>query len=193
MVTTSESLATSEGLLRRLKRPDNGKAWTRFVEFYTPLLLSWSRKAGLSIEDARDHVQEVLVDLVKKLPKFMYNPERGKFRCWLYTVLHNKLRSRRRRREPWVAQANDAELAALIEPPSSFTEHEHLQYLVHRALAIMKEEFETTSWQACWEYIVNDLPAKAVAKKLGITENAVYLAKARIVRRVREEMSDFLV
>ena len=187
-------LTTSASLLQRLRQPQQGDAWARFVALYTPLLLIWAHKAGLTADDASDHVQDVFVDLVQELPKFMYDRERGKFRCWLYTLFHNKIRDRFRRKRVVVGQANDAELASLAASadPNAFTEEEHLQYIVRRVLEVMKADFEPTTWQACWEYVANDLPAKTVAQRLGISENAVFSAKARVLRRVREELPEFL-
>jgi RNA polymerase sigma-70 factor (ECF subfamily) len=187
-------LNTSASLLQRLHKPEQPQAWSRFVDLYAPLLLAWSRKAGLSPEDAADHVQEVFAQLVRKLPEFYYDREKGAFRGWLWTVLVNTLKNRRRRKQAVVGQANEVELAGLVDAAAAdkFMDQEHNQYLVHRALELMQAEFETTTWQACWEFVVNDLPAAEVAHKLGITENAVYIAKLRVLRRLRQELAEFL-
>jgi len=188
-------LSTSTSLLLRLQqRPNQEQAWARFVELYTPLLLAWACKAGLARQDAEDHVQEVFAHLVRKLPGYRYDPQKGSFRGWLRTVLVNKLRERLRRRQTLVGQASDAELAGLVDAatPEPLTEQEHNQYLVHRALELMRAEFATTTWQACWEFVVNDKPAAEVAGQLGITENAVHIAKLRVLRRLRQELAEFL-
>jgi RNA polymerase sigma-70 factor (ECF subfamily) len=187
-------LSTSASLLQRLQQPSQEQAWARFVDLYTPLLLAWARKAGLSPEDAADHVQEVFTHLVRKLPEFLYDRQKGSFRGWLRTILVNKLRDRLRRKQCLVGQADDATLAGLIDAatPDQLSEQEHNQYLVRRALELMQAEFETTTWRACWEFVVNDRPAAEVASQLGITENAVYIAKLRVLRRLRQELAEFL-
>ncbi len=188
-------LSTSTSLLQRLQQqPSQEQAWARFVDLYTPLLLAWARKAGLSPEDAADHVQEVFAHLVSKLPEFRYDPQKGSFRGWLRTILTNKLRDRLRRQVTVVGQAHDAALDGLIDEaaPEQLSEQEHNQYLVHRALELMRAEFAATTWQACWEFVANDRPAADVARQLGITENAVYLAKLRVLRRLRQELAEFL-
>jgi RNA polymerase sigma-70 factor (ECF subfamily) len=188
-------LSTSTSLLQRLQqRPNQEQAWARFVDLYTPLLLAWARKAGLAPHDAADHVQEVFAHLVRKLPEFRYDLRKGSFRGWLRTILVNKLRDRLRRHQTLVGQATDAELAGLIDAaaPEQFTEQGHNQYLVGRALEVMRAEFETTTWQACWEFVAKDRPAAEVARLLGITENAVYIAKLRVLRRLRQELAEFL-
>ncbi len=132
--------------------------------------------------------------VIHPLPGYRYDPQKGSFRGWLRTVLVNKLRERLRRRQTLVGQASDAELAGLVDAatPEPLTEQEHNQYLVHRALELMRAEFATTTWQACWEFVVNDKPAAEVAGQLGITENAVHIAKLRVLRRLRQELAEFL-
>ena len=56
----------------------------------------------------------------------------------------------------------------------------------------MQKEFQPATWKACWEFVVKDRPAAAVAAELGITINAVYLAKGRVLRRLREELVGLL-
>jgi len=45
---------TSPTLLEKLREPNQGQAWARFVELYTPLLLAWARRIGLQPQDAAD-------------------------------------------------------------------------------------------------------------------------------------------
>jgi RNA polymerase sigma-70 factor, ECF subfamily len=186
--------STSTSLLQRLQQPDQEQAWVRFVDLYTPLLWTWARKARLSPEDAADHVQEVFAQLVRKLPDFMYDRHKGAFRSWLRTIFLNKLRDRLRGQQRVMGQANGAVLDGLVDYriPDDFTDQDHREYLVRRAMELMQAEFETTTWQACWEFVVNELPASDVANKLGITQNAVYIAKLRVLRRLRQELTTFL-
>ena len=71
----------------------------------------------------------------------------------------------------------------------SFAELEYRQYLVNRALEMMQAEFEESTWKACWECVVNDRNGVEVAQELGITANAVYVAKSRVLRRLRNELN----
>lgn len=188
--------STSASLIQKLRQPEEErKAWERFVELYTPLLLSWGRKKGLSHHDAGDLAQEVFAGLVKALPKFSYDPERGKFRSWLYTFFHRRLVDRLRAQDAAIGQANDADLASLADPAAaeSFTEEEHFHYLCRRVLELMQAEFEPNTWKAGWEFLVQQLPARAVAERLGISENAVYIAVSRCRTRVREELSELFL
>ncbi len=104
---------TSPTLLQRLREPNQGQAWARFVDLYTPLLLTWARRTGLQPHDAADLAQEVFAVLVRKLPEFRYDPAKKNFRGWLRTVCLNKWRDRQRLRA-----ANGATPARRNWPPS---------------------------------------------------------------------------
>ena len=182
---------TSISLLERLRRPAEHEAWTRFVQ----LLRRCSLRAtqGLSPEDAGDLVQEVLTVLLQKLPEFQYDQEKS-FRNWLRTITLNKWRDfcRRRATSPGVVNPGDLEKAQSPDPSDAFAEAEYRQRLVARALEIMKSEFQPETWKACWECLAADRPAAEVADELGLTANAVYLAKSRVLRRLREELQGLL-
>jgi RNA polymerase sigma-70 factor (ECF subfamily) len=85
-------------------------------------------------------------------------------------------------------------LEDLAAPDGSdhFDETRHREYLVQRALELIQEDFQPTTWQAWREYAVGGRPAAEVAADLGITPHAVYLAKARVLQRLRQEISGFL-
>jgi len=180
---------TSLSLLQQLRRPDDDAAWNRFVELYTPLLYYWARKAGLQNADAADLVQEVLQLLVKKLPEFEYDRAKS-FRSWLRTVTLNKWReSKRKKQLAVVAGGSQAPLdPAAADGAEAFWETEYRQMLAARALEIMRGQFEPATWQACWESVVNGRSAAEVAAQLGVTTNSVYLARSRVLRRLRAEL-----
>jgi RNA polymerase sigma-70 factor (ECF subfamily) len=180
---------TSLSLLANLRRPDDNAAWNRFVELYTPLLFYWCRRAGLQDSDAADLVQDVLQLLVKKLPEFEHDRTHS-FRSWLRTVTLNKWREQWRKRQPQpLGDGQDGALEAVVpDGAEQFWEAEYRQMLAGRALEIMRAEFEPATWQACWETVVRDRAAAEVAQELGISVNAVYLARSRVLRRLREEL-----
>ena len=90
-----------------------------------------------------------------------------------------------------VGAAALSDLPAAEEAPF-FEEEEYRQVLVHRALALMQAEFQPATWRACWEFVVRDRPAAEVAGELGLSVNAVYLAKSRVLRRLREQFDGLL-
>jgi RNA polymerase sigma-70 factor (ECF subfamily) len=184
---------TAVSLLQRLRRPDEPAAWARFVELYTPLLYHWARQRQLQTADAADLVQEVFAILVKELPGFRYDQHKS-FRNWLRTIAFNKWRELRRRQAARPHTGGDAGLADLAEASCSdtFEEAEYRQRLTARALALMQTEFETATWKAFWECVANDRPAAEVAQELGISKNAVYIAKSRVLARLRQELEGLM-
>jgi RNA polymerase sigma-70 factor (ECF subfamily) len=183
---------TSASLLRRLKQSaDRETTWARFVHLYTPLLYHWARKLGLTAHDAADLVQEVFTLLLRKLPEFDYQPERS-FRGWLRTVTLNRWRDLCARRRVPVEDAALVPEPAGPDPVEVFAEEEYRRHLVRRALEVMQAEFPPATWRACWEYMIAARPPGEVARELGITVNAVYLAKSRVLSRLRQELEGLL-
>jgi RNA polymerase sigma-70 factor (ECF subfamily) len=183
---------TPVSLLERLRLPDQEEAWQRFVELYTPLLHYWAHRAGLRGQDADDLVQDVFTLLVRKLPEFVHDRHKN-FRGWLRTVTLNRWRERHRREEarPQVQGVREDNLAG-PDPLEAYWEEEYRRHLVGQAVALMRSEFQPATWKACWEVVVAERPAAEVAAELGLTVNAVYLARARVLRRLREEMAGLL-
>jgi RNA polymerase sigma-70 factor (ECF subfamily) len=181
---------TSTSLLAHVRDPGNRDAWQRFVHLYAPLLYSWTRRLGLQTQDAADMVQDVFVVLVQQLPRFSYDRHKS-FRAWLRTILVNKWRDRQRHDGAIGMQGGDITIE-LTSPPgdaaADLDEQEYRQYLVSRAMEIMVACFQPITWRACWENVVAGRDAKDVARELGISVNAVYVAKSKVLRRLRQEL-----
>jgi RNA polymerase sigma-70 factor (ECF subfamily) len=184
---------TSASLLERLRLPTDQAAWERFVQLYTPLLYYWARHLGLQPNDAADLVQDVLTALVQKLPGFVYDRHKS-FRNWLRTLTLNRWRNNQRRRAVPVLNSAEVDLADQTspDPVEAFAEAEYRQHLVGRILELMRAEFEPGTWMACWEHVVAGRSAADVAGELGISVGAVYVAKCRVLRRLRQELHGLL-
>jgi RNA polymerase sigma-70 factor (ECF subfamily) len=178
-------------LLERLRHAPDEAAWQRLVKLYTPLLFFWARRAGESEHDAADLVQDVLTTLVQELPR---GRDKGiRFRAWLHTVTLNKLRDRKRR----AALARNVPLdetfeLALPDDVAAFWDAEYRQQLARRALQLMQTDFAAATWKACWATAVEGRPVEEVAQELGISENAVYIAKCRVLHRLQQELAGLL-
>jgi RNA polymerase sigma-70 factor, ECF subfamily len=186
---------TSASLLERLQQSPDQEAWRRLVEMYTPLIHGWLRRhADLQANDADDLTQEVLASLVRRLPRFRHNHRPGAFRAWLRTVTVNCLRDfwRRRRGRPWAAAGGDpARLLAELEDSSSglsrVWDEEHDRHVAGALLERVRGEFTPTTWEAFRQLALEGRSAAEVAAALGLTPNAVLIAKSRVLRRLREE------
>jgi RNA polymerase sigma-70 factor (ECF subfamily) len=185
--------STSPSLLLRLRQPDQDAAWQRFVDLYAPLIFHWGRQQGLSAADAADLVQEVLAILVVKLPEFEYDPTR-RFRGWLRTIAVNKARDfhRRESSRPLTGAEESIQTVAVAPAVDLFDEAEYRSFLVNRALDLMRSEFREETWQACWKQVAEGSKASDVARELGISLNMAYLAKSRVLGRLREELDGLM-
>lgn len=185
--------STSVSLLRRLREPAADAAWRRFVELYAPLIFHWGRRQGMNATDAADLVQEVLAILVVRLPEFDHDPSQ-RFRGWLRTVTLNKARDLHRRAAARPAAGGDDASRDVAVPDTTdlFDEAEYRGYLVGRALRLMQAEFRDTTWRACWLHVAEGRPAADVGRELGISANAVHVAKCRVMRRLRQELDGLM-
>jgi RNA polymerase sigma-70 factor (ECF subfamily) len=190
---------TPVSLLERLRTRSDHEAWDEFVRIYAPLIHRWLSEFRLQHHDACDVGQEVLVTLAREMPNFRYDPGRGSFRGWLRTVVTNRLLAFWRTRDRQRVVVGDGELQrrlAELEDPSSDAarrlDEDHDQHVVSRVLAIIRDDFEPATWQAFWQIVMDGAKPAAVATAIGISVNAVHLAKARVIRRFRQEAEGFL-
>ena len=182
---------TNPSLLERLRLKGEESAWERFVYLYTPFIFSLARRFGLDREASADVVQDVLLLLSKKMQDFEYDCAQS-FRAWLRTVVMNRIYENARRRQVQLISGNEQVEVPQCEILSAFEEEEYRSYLVSRALEVMQRDFTQSTWKACWELVVNGRPAALVAAELGMTEGAVYVAKSRVLSRLRKELAGLL-
>jgi RNA polymerase sigma-70 factor (ECF subfamily) len=184
---------TPASLLERLRRPDEESAWPRFVDLYTPLLYFWACRMGLQDADAADLVQDVFTVLLRKLPEFTYDQHKS-FRSWLRTVTLNRWHDNERRKAAALRKAGPAGLddVAVSDDAEALWEKEYRDHLVGRAAEVMKAEFQPATWQAFWSLVVEGKSGAEVADALGLSVDAVYAAKSRVLRRLRQELDGML-
>lgn len=179
-------------LLKRLRQSTDEQAWAQFAQRYTPLIWYWARRWGLQEHDAADLVQDVLLVLVRKLPQFIFRQHKS-FRGWLRKVTLNKWRENGRRAQlPYQPGPLDADDLAGGNNVQDGWEVQHRHWLAVRALKVMQAEFEPASWQAFWNMVVVGHSAAQVAQQLGISVGAVYVAKFRVLARLRQELNGFM-
>jgi RNA polymerase sigma-70 factor (ECF subfamily) len=185
-------LTTSTSLLNQLRQPDQPEAWERFVSLYTPLLVIWARRQGLQDADAEDLVQEVLLKLLRELPAY---ERRGgeSFRGWLFRVTVNQCHDYRRRKATRALPGADGlSRASDHQPASDLEAAEYQRLLVLRGLDLIRADFGEATWAAFYQVMVEGRPVPEVAAALNISANAVYLARHRVLTRLRQELDGLL-
>jgi RNA polymerase sigma-70 factor, ECF subfamily len=185
--------STSLGLLERVKAKD-AAAWEQMVNLYTPLVDHWSLKAGLQEADAADVRQEVFLAVARKVEDFHRHQAGDTFRGWLRRIAQNKVRDhwRKTRGNPMTGSAEAQEQLEQMAAPADGSEEsvaEETKILYRRALELMRQDFEERRWQAFWRVVMDGREPRDVAAELQMTTNAVYLAKARVLARLREEFA----
>jgi RNA polymerase sigma-70 factor (ECF subfamily) len=183
--------STSASLIYRVGQMGDENAWKRFVELYTPLLHRWCSSLGLSDADASDFTQEAMVSVIRSLPGFRYDPSKS-FRAWLKTILLNSWRKHLRKLSRDPVRPGDPDLHAGSDPGVILEDAEYREHLLRKALAIAERDFEPLTWRACWLCAMGERPTEEIAKELGMTVNAVYLAKSRVLRHLRNELRGLL-
>jgi RNA polymerase sigma-70 factor, ECF subfamily len=193
----SSSTSTHRSLLQRARGHDPD-AWERMVALYGPLVLGWCRGWGLRDDDAADVFQEVFQSVAAHLAGFRRDRTGDTFRGWLRTITRNKVTDlyRRREKEPAAAGGSEARdrLASVPEdPPASDPAPDAAETeVLHRALRMIRAEFEPRTWEAFWQTAVNGRSASDVAAELGMTPGAVRVAKSRVLHRLRTDLGDLL-
>jgi RNA polymerase sigma-70 factor (ECF subfamily) len=187
--------STSLSLLERARANDSD-AWRRLSRLYGPLVYRWARQAGLQESDAADLAQEVFGVVSTKIEGFRHDRPGDSFRGWLWGITSNKVKefARRQAANPQAVGGTVAhiKLNELPEAPPEESQAEDLldtsTGLMHRAVGLIRAEFEEKTWQAFWRATIDEQKAPDIAEELGMTPKAVRQAKYRVLRRLRLEI-----
>lgn len=185
---------TSKSLLIRIKDPQNQADWDRFLAVYKPVVRGWCRGARLQESDADDVTQQVFVCVLLAVRRgFEYQPEKGRFRGWLFTVTKNEIHQfvKRRRRHIRGAGGDQFEaVLAWIESPeyTCMTSDLFISGIVESALHAVRPEFNDAVWQAFWRAWKEEADPAQVARELGRKVGWVYKAKHQVTKRLAAEI-----
>lgn len=190
---------TSLTLLERARRQEVG-AWERMVCVYTPLVYTWCRKAKLTAADSEDIGQEVFKAVFQNLGSFRRDGVGDSFRGWLYRITENKVRDYRRKHPLSMAAAGGERGLANLLPfaegasdqgadDSALCSRDEKALLLRRAIQQLEADFQPQTWQAFARVTLNGEAPPDVARDLGMSVNAVYLAKSRVLCRFRAEFA----
>jgi RNA polymerase sigma-70 factor (ECF subfamily) len=191
-----ESPQTRASLLVRLRDGHDREAWRQFVDLYAPLVYGFARRRGLQDADAADLMQDVFRAVSVAAGRLDYDPAKGAFRSWLFTVTRNKLYNFAERNKRQAQAAGDSGTRRLLEEQPGADgheqqwEHEYRKQLTARAMDAVKGEFQESTWRAFWMTAVENRPAKEVALALKTSPGAVYVARSRVVARLREQIQE---
>ena len=194
-----DSPKTRPSLLVRLRDSRDTEAWNWFVAVYGPLIYSFARKHGLQDADAADLMQESMRVVAGALRSLEYDPKRGSFRAWLFAVARNQLlrfwsRQNRAGRGTGSSSAQQRleEIQSTSETPVAEWDEECDRFRFAWAAERVRGQVQSTTWEAFWKTAVDGLSGQEVAAALGMSVAAVYLAKSRVMARLKDLLRQVL-
>lgn len=191
-----ELTRTTTLLLSNLHDPSNGAAWEELCARCVPIIRAYALKRGLQVADCEDVAQETLADFAVAYRAGQYDRAQGRLRQWLSGFARRrvaKFLTKRARREEIVALPDHSGVmndAVGGENIDALWEEEWERHLVHLCKEQVRREFDEKQYRAFDLYALRGRPAADVATELGMTANAVYIAKTRILTRLRELQED---
>ena len=189
---------TRLSLILRIRDPQNEQAWAEFAEIYEPLVYRLARGNGFQHADAADLTQDVLVAISSAIERWDPDPECGSFHGWLSRIARNLMINLmvQQRRHPRGSGHSDIK-SLLDEVPvedgeaSALFDREYRRELFQWAARQIKPKFQEQTWQAFWRTAVDHEQATRVASDLKISVGSVYVARCRVMARLRKTIEQF--
>lgn len=189
---------TSESLIARIRDPQDAIAWSQFVEIYQPVIYRLARRRGLQDADALDLCQRVFISIAGAVEDWDARDEGPRFRNWLNRVARNAILNAITRVKPDRATGASSVQDMLLEIPDSDMATEILREsrmeAFRWAARQVQTEFSASTWTMFLETTINGRSVGDVAAALGNSSGAIYVARCRVMQRVKDkvnELSDF--
>ena len=188
---------TRTSLIRRVGSTQDAASWAEFVKLYEPLLFSFVRSRGLPATEVPDVVQEIFIKLLKALPKFTLDHQRGRFRTWLYqvtmTAVIDHVRGKTARdghvKEWWGRFGKN--LTGAEEPGEDWNAALHRRILDHVQDKV-KAATNAKTWLCYEQRFLMNRPCADIALELEITPNAVGVNAGRVLEKISAQCADYL-
>lgn len=193
----SSSPNTNPELLARIKDNTNEAAWREFIQIYRPLVYGFCLNHQLQVADANDVTQEVMKAISRSIANFEYDPKKGRFRSWLFTVTRSKFNNFLESRYKHPQGSGDTEMLRFIEDQPAREEAEDWDKEFKRqtlasAMEAVELEFAPKTWEAFVRTAIHHESGKEVADELDLSIGAVYIARSRVTTRIKEWVRRFL-
>lgn len=185
---------TKKSLIFRIRDDKDSDAWAHFVEIYGPLIYRYGRRRGLQDADSADLSQAVLTEVSQCIKRFEYDASLGRFRNWLMVIARYKLSRLSRKTKQNSGSGDSREMELLEQLPDNESldekwEAEYRDYLFRWASDQVRNEVEEKTWRAFWKTSVENKSTSDVAEELGMQIGSVYVAKSRVLIRIKEKIA----
>ncbi len=184
---------TTTQLLHQLQQEDAPQAWEALCNHFQPIIIHFGRELGLTSDQAEDAAQETLMAFVKALRNGRYDREKGRLSAWLFgiakRVIYN-VRSQAKHTSGLQTHNTQGYSESPDEQSIKLTwETQWQRIILSRCLQRVRSEVDPGVYEAFRLYALLDTPPEQVAKHLDISRNAVYIAKTRVLSRLRAYVS----
>lgn len=183
---------TRHSLIQRLQDGGDNAAWDEFASIYRPIIVRIALRKHLQLDDAEDLAQQVLLSVLKNIHKWKADPARARFRTWLQTIVRNATINALNRRPKDQASGGTNSLHQFHQHPDKSDslwfdlewQRETLRWIAQQ----VRGEFESSTWTAFWETAIEQSPPQEVADKIGKSVGAVYIARSRVMQRIKQRI-----
>ena len=182
--------ATSLLLLNTIQGTPNPGGWQRFCEIYYPLVCQWCATALKGNEEYLDVAQDVFLEIHQKIRTFKRIGE-GSFRLWLKTIIQTKISEYNKKKFPSLISYIELDREVGVSFGRDWDER-YVSEVFSKACKYISAEFESNSWTAFVKTHFEGADPDIIAKELGITTNAIYIARYRILKRLKEYVEELI-
>jgi RNA polymerase sigma-70 factor (ECF subfamily) len=192
----TETPETRQSLIVRLQDRTDQQAWSEFLEIYGPLVYRLAVGKGMQHADAEDVVQQVFGSVARSIERWQPDAERARFRTWLSTIAHNAIINALSRRAPDRASGNTVERELLAEYAPDSAESQMLltesrREIFQWAARRVRGEFAQPTWDVFWLTAVEGRQIDEVARLIGKKPGAIYAARSRVMRRLKQVVAEW--
>ncbi len=191
---------TRASLILRLRDAADVAAWDEFVAIYGPLVYRMALRQRLQRADADDVVQQVFTAVAQSVNQWCERPERGQFRGWLLSIARNTaIKTLTRKPYGGVGLGGDQptrSLSEIVDPREQLSGQFDLEYRreVYRwAAEQVRDSVAPSTWNAFHLTHVDGVSIADAATQLNISVGNIYIARSRVISRLRELARQFEV
>ena len=186
---------TSYSLIERVHDLADEASWVEFLGIYQPVVYRMARRRGLQDADAQDVIQQVFVAIARSIEGWRAGKDRPPFRAWLTTVARNAItnalaRKPRDRGAGSTSVVNQLHAESAPEDTTSEIVQETRREMVHWASEQIRSEFTEQTWEIFWKTSIEGIAAAEVASSTGRSVGAVYVARHRVLARLKEKVAE---
>jgi RNA polymerase sigma-70 factor (ECF subfamily) len=188
---------TTTQILEGLKTAHGESAWTEFCSHFQPVIVEFARKLGLSNVEAEDAAQETMTAFFKAYKEGKYDQDKGRLSNWLFGIAKRVILNLRGRRplEKLIAdKATGTSFWDMVQDDRTLDRTWEIQWqqmVLKRCMEQVRQEFDPKVFSAFRHYAIDQFTIEEVCQRFDMSRNAVYIAKSRILSRMRELKKQF--